>query len=105
MRTSHEKRTHSPRERKSPPERFHEKNFHGKNSTGKTPWENQIPDHGMETTRRMLSFSPDEKVTACEERNQSHHPKTPNPKNPNHEKRVVSRRVLNNKGAPHSYNC
>jgi len=34
----------------------------------------------METTERMLSFSKLEKVTACEEDTQPHHPKTPNPK-------------------------
>ena len=56
--------------------------------------ENQIPEQVMEEIKRTLSFSPDEKVTACEEENHSHHPETPNPKKPNHEKRVVSRRVM-----------
>ena len=89
---------------------LHEKDSMRKISTGKTPRERlhgktKFPEQVMETTKRTLSFSPDEKVTACGEETYSHHPKTPNPKNPNHEKRVVSRRVLNNKGAPHSYNC
>ena len=37
-------------------------------------------------TGRMLSFSAREKVTACEEDTQPHHPKTPNPKTPFHER-------------------
>ena len=44
--------------------------------------QNLIPDLVMETTGRMLSFSSREKVTACEEDTQPHHPKTPNPKTP-----------------------
>jgi len=40
----------------------------------------------METTGHMPSFSAREKVTACEEDTQPHHPKTPNLKTPFHER-------------------
>jgi len=41
--------------------------------------QNLIPEMVMETTGRMLSFSSREKVTACVEDTQPHHPKTPKP--------------------------
>jgi hypothetical protein len=56
----------------------------------------------MEKTRRTLSFSPREKVIACEE--EFLNPTTPNPKTPSIWERVASRRMINNKRITSFYN-